>query len=132
MSMHRKLSVSGVLLGTLLFTPLLPAQNPAADLVLIHGHILTVDANDSVAQAIAVRHGIIVKVGTNAEVLEFAGNAPGARIIDLHGHTATPGLIDTLAFAADGVRAMGIQSIFGWKVLPEAGAAIEAPEITSA
>ena len=49
MSLHRKLSVSGVLLGTLLFTRILRAQNPAADLVLIHGHILTVDANDSVA-----------------------------------------------------------------------------------
>ena len=92
MSLHRKLSASGVLLGTLLFTQILAAQNPAADLVLIHGHILTVDANDSVAQAIAVRHGVIVKVGTDAEVLEFAGNAPGVRIIDLHGHTATPGL----------------------------------------
>jgi hypothetical protein len=42
MSLHRKLSVSGVVLGTLLFTRILPAQNPAADLVLIHGHILTV------------------------------------------------------------------------------------------
>jgi hypothetical protein len=32
-----------------------PRKTPAADLVLIHGHILTVDANDSVAQAVAVR-----------------------------------------------------------------------------
>jgi predicted amidohydrolase YtcJ len=45
---------------------MLPAQNPAADLVLIHGHILTVDANDSVAQAIAIRRGVIVKVGTGS------------------------------------------------------------------
>jgi predicted amidohydrolase YtcJ len=44
-----------------------------------------------VAQALAIRHGIIVKVGTDAEVLEFAGNAPGTRVIDLHGHTATQG-----------------------------------------
>jgi hypothetical protein len=49
MSLHCKLSASGVLLGTLLFTRILPAQDPAADLVLIHGHILTVDANDSVS-----------------------------------------------------------------------------------
>ena len=68
MSLHRKLSASSVLLGTLLFTLNFVAQNPAADLVLIHGHILTVDATDSVAQAIAVRHGVIVKVGTDAEV----------------------------------------------------------------
>ena len=119
MSLHRKLSVSGVLLGTLLFTRLLPAQDPAADLVLIHGHILTVDANDSVAQAIAVRHGVIVKVGTDAEVLEFAGNAPGARIIDLHGHTATPGLIDTHAHIADG----GVEELYGIKLSDAASVA---------
>lgn len=119
MSLHRKLSVSSVLLGTLLFTRLLPAQKPAADLVLIHGHILTVDANDSVAQAIAVRHGVIVKVGTDAEVLEFAGKAPGARIIDLHGHTATPGLIDTHAHIADG----GVEELYGIKLSDAASVA---------
>ena len=35
MSLHRKLSTSIVLLGTLLFTPMLPAQNPAADLATL-------------------------------------------------------------------------------------------------
>jgi predicted amidohydrolase YtcJ len=119
MSLHRKLTASSVLLGTLLFTRILPAQNPAADLVLIHGRILTVDADDSVAQAIAVRHGVIVKVGTDAEVLEFAGNAPGARIIDLHGHTATPGLIDTHAHIADG----GVEELYGIKLSDAASVA---------
>ena len=112
MSLHGKLSASCVLLSTLLFTRILPAQNPAADLVLIHGHILTVDANDSVAQAIAVRRGVIVKVGTDGEVLDFAGNAPGTHIIDLHGHTATPGLIDTHAHIADG----GVEELYGIKL----------------
>jgi len=78
------------------------AQNSSADLVLIHGHILTVDAKDAVAQAIAIRHGVIVKVGSDAEVLEFAGKGRGFRIIDLQGHTATPGLIDTHAHIAEG------------------------------
>jgi len=112
MSLNRKLSASSVLLATLLFPQNLPAQNLAADLVLVHGHILTVDANDSIAQAIAVRHGVIVKVGTDAEVLEFAGNAPGVRIIDLYGHTATPGLIDTHAHIADG----GVEELYGIKL----------------
>src|SRR5262249_28721079 len=96
----RKFTASSALLGWLLLTRTLPAQDPAADLVLIHGRILTVDANDSVAQAIAVRHGVIVKVGSDAEVLEFAGNIPGMRIINLHGRAATPGLIDTHAHIA--------------------------------
>src|SRR3984957_10392467 len=119
MSLNRKLSAASVLLGTLLLTPMLPAQNPAADLVLIHGHILTVDANDSVAQAIAVRRGVIVKVGTDAEVLEFVGNAPGTRIIDLHGHTATPGLIDSHAHIADG----GVEELYGIKLSDAASVA---------
>src|ERR1035437_7684791 len=119
MSLHRKLSVSGVLLGTLLFTRILPQQNPAAGLLLIHGHILTVDANDSVAQAIAIRRGVIVKVGTDADVLEFAANAPGTRVIDLHGHTATPGLIDTHAHIADG----GVEELYGIKLSDAASGA---------
>lgn len=112
MSLRRKLNASSVLLGTLLVTRILPAQNPVADLVLIHGHILTMDANDSAAQAIAVRHGVIVKVGSDAEVLEFVGKTPGARIIDLQGHTATPGLIDTHAHIADG----GVEELYGVKL----------------
>jgi len=100
----RSKSTSLVLLS-LLFAPFLIAQEPPADLVLIHGHILTVDAKDSAVQALAIRKGVIVRVGTDAEVLQFAGNAPGLRVIDLQGHTATPGLIDTHAhIAPDGVR----------------------------
>jgi hypothetical protein len=82
--------------------PLLIAQEPPADLVLIHGHILTVDARDSVAQAVAIRKHVIVKVGSDADVLEFAGKASGLHVIDLQGHTATPGLIDTHAHIANG------------------------------
>ena len=78
------------------------AQTASPDLVLIHGHILTVDPKDSVAQALAIRGGVIVKVGTDAEVLEFESEAHGLRVIDLRGHTVTPGLIDTHAHIADG------------------------------
>ena len=95
---------AGALMLMLIFlcARLVVAQDSAADLVLIHGHILTVDAKDSVAQAIAIRHGVIVKVGTDAEILALAGQSSGVRVIDLQGHTATPGLIDTHAHIADG------------------------------
>jgi predicted amidohydrolase YtcJ len=108
MSTHPKLRSTSALLATLLLGRILLAQSPNADLILLHGHILTVDGSDSIAQAIAIRHDIIVKVGTDAEVLEFAGNLPGMRIIDLHGHTATPGLIDTHAHIAEG----GVQELY--------------------
>ncbi|HEY6938957.1 MAG TPA: amidohydrolase family protein, partial [Terriglobales bacterium] len=98
---------------------MLAAQSPAADLVLLHGHILTVDAHDSVDQAIAIRHGVIVKVGSDAEVLQFAGNAPGIRTINLRGRTATPGLIDTHAHIAEG----GVAELYGVKLSDAASVA---------
>ena len=112
MLLHRKLTASGVLLSSFFSARIVSAQDPTVDLVMIHGHILTVDANDSVAQAIAVRHGIIMKVGTDAEVLQFAGRTPSTRVIDLHGRTATPGLIDTHAHIADG----GVKELYGIKL----------------
>jgi predicted amidohydrolase YtcJ len=112
MSLRRYPNLASALFLVLLFARILAAQSPAADLVLVHGRILTMDARDSVVQAIAIRHGVIVKVGSDAEVREFAGHAPGLRILDLHGRTATPGLIDTHAHIADG----GVQELYGVKL----------------
>jgi hypothetical protein len=74
------------------------AQTP--DLILVHGKILTVDAKDSIAQAIAIREGKIVAVGSDQDILQLA--AGKARVIDLQGKTATPGLIDAHAHLAMG------------------------------
>ncbi len=105
MSFDTRCRFAGALTLIFLCARLVAAQDSAADLVLIHGHILTVDAKDSVAQAIAIQHGVIVKVGTDAEILALAGKNSGVRILDLKGHTATPGLIDTHAhIAEDGAK----------------------------
>jgi predicted amidohydrolase YtcJ len=83
-----------------MFAALATAQT--ADMILIHGKILTVDTRDSVAEAVAIAKGKIVAVGSTAEIQPRAG--PGTRVIDLHGLTATPGLIDTHGhFAVGGV-----------------------------
>jgi predicted amidohydrolase YtcJ len=66
---------------------------PPADLVLVNGTVLTVDANDAVAQAVAIAGGKIVAVGTNDAIRTRVG--PATQVIDLRGRTATPGLIDT-------------------------------------
>ena len=74
---------------------------PPADLVLIHGKIITVDAADSIAQAVAIRGGKIVAVGSDQKIQALAGK--NTQTIDLQGRTATPGLIDSHAHvAADG------------------------------
>src|SRR5262245_47522151 len=64
-----------------------------ADMVMTNGTVITVDARDSVAQALAIAGGKIVAVGTDRQIQAFVG--PNTTRIDLHGRTVTPGLIDT-------------------------------------
>jgi predicted amidohydrolase YtcJ len=68
------------------------AEEPP-DLLLHSGKIVTVDGSFSIAQALAVRDGKIVAVGTNEAVRRLAG--PQTRQIDLEGGTVLPGLIDS-------------------------------------
>jgi predicted amidohydrolase YtcJ len=65
----------------------------AAPVALINGHIVTVDGDFSIAEAMLVEGERIVKVGTNAEITE--GLAAAATRIDLQGATVLPGLIDS-------------------------------------
>jgi len=64
-----------------------------ADIVLHNGKIVTVDSQFSIAQAIAVRDGKILKVGNDQAILPLAG--PNTKRINLQGRTVIPGLIDT-------------------------------------
>jgi len=78
----------------LTFPALASAQAVAdADLVLLNGKVITVDANDSIAEAVAIKGDRIKAVGTTREIAAMA--APGARRVDLKGRSVTPGLIDT-------------------------------------
>jgi hypothetical protein len=84
----------------LVLTPIrVHAQNIAPELVvypslmLVNGRILTVDSAFSVAQAIAVRDGKILAIGSDAEVRRLAG--PSTKVVDLQGKTVVPGFIDS-------------------------------------
>jgi predicted amidohydrolase YtcJ len=70
----------------------LRAQQPAPDLILSNGKIITVDERFTIAQAVAIRGDRIVAVGTSQDMARLAG--PGTRRIDLRGRALTPGLID--------------------------------------
>ena len=63
-----------------------------AALVLTNGKIVTMEAAQPVARAIAMRGGRILAVGSEAEVKRAAG--PGATVIDLRGRLAIPGFIE--------------------------------------
>jgi predicted amidohydrolase YtcJ len=73
-------------------SPLLKTPGGTADLILRNGTLLTVDAKDRIAQAVAISNGVIQKVGTDAEVSSF--NGPATKVVDLRGKTVTPGIID--------------------------------------
>jgi predicted amidohydrolase YtcJ len=76
-----------------------------ADLLLVNGRVLTMDARNATAEAVAVRDGKIVAVGTSREVASLAGGA--TRVIDLDGRTAMPGLTDChVHLASDASRAV--------------------------
>lgn len=71
-----------------------PPPTPAepADIIFHNGTIITIEENQPLAEAIAVRNGLIQAVGTDEEILTLQG--PDTIIIDLHGQTLMPGFID--------------------------------------
>ncbi|MEU3821798.1 amidohydrolase [Streptomyces sp. NPDC030392] len=64
-----------------------------ADLVFLGGRVVTVDADFSVASALAVTGGTITAVGARADVTPLIG--PRTRVIDLRGATLLPGINDS-------------------------------------
>jgi hypothetical protein len=61
-----------------------------ADHVLHNGKIVTVDGEFTIAEALAIRDGKVVEVGSNQEALRHAG--PQTKVIDLQERTVLPGL----------------------------------------
>lgn len=64
----------------------------AADLVLRNGNVVTVDPEHPAAEAVAVRDGEIVFVGSDDEIDAYV--SPETEVIDLAGKTAMPGFIE--------------------------------------
>ncbi len=69
----------------------LPNQEKA-DFILHNGKVLTVDANDSVQQAVAISGNTIDVLGSDLDVMALAG--PNTTLVNLQGHTLIPGIID--------------------------------------
>jgi predicted amidohydrolase YtcJ len=73
--------------------PPLPAPGMApASLVLVNGRIRTFDERRPFAEAVAIRGGLLVRVGEEAEARELVGEH--TRVLDLGGRLALPGLVD--------------------------------------
>ena len=63
------------------------------DLILLNGKIITLSPKDAIAEAVAVRDGKIIAVGTTPDIRTLAGAS--TRVVDLGGKCVTPGLVDS-------------------------------------
>jgi len=64
-----------------------------AEMILLNGHIWTLNPEKPEAEALAIVQNKIIKVGQNSELKRMAG--PQSKIIDLKGAFVLPGFIDS-------------------------------------
>lgn len=83
------------------------AVESPADLLVVNGKVLTVDAKFSTAEAVAIRDGLFVAVGSSADVQKLRGEK--TRVIDAHGKSVLPGLIDSHVHALGVAREHAVQ-----------------------
>jgi predicted amidohydrolase YtcJ len=69
-----------------------PMAKAVADTIYHGGPIVTVDDNNPTAEAVAVKEGKIVAVGSESDVMTWRGD--DTKVVDLGGKTLLPGFID--------------------------------------
>lgn len=99
------------------------AEDDPADLIVYHAKVVTVDAKFSVAEAVAVKGGRIVAVGTDDEVLRRKG--PNTKSIDAGGKTVLPGLYDSHTHPSGAATSEAGEPLPNLKSIPEVQAYIK-------
>ena len=85
----------------------LSGQTVVADVIYVGGNIITMNDTQPSAEALAVKNGNILGVGTKAKI-ENAYKGKATRVMDLAGKTLLPGFIDGHAHAQQfGSQAVG-------------------------
>ena len=84
--------VSALALAGIAFFAAACETREGVDLVLRGGTVATVDADNTMAEAVAIDDGWIVAVGSNADVDAYIGTQ--TEVIELDGRFAAPGLIE--------------------------------------
>jgi len=74
---------------------MLGSDQEKAETVLVNANVITMDCSNSRAQAVAVRDGKILAVGSKEDVSRSIGKT--TKIIDVKGKTVLPGFIDAHA-----------------------------------
>jgi predicted amidohydrolase YtcJ len=84
---------------------------PNADLIVENGRVLTMNPDNPRAEAVAVKDGRIVAVGSNASVRDLKGS--GTKVIDAGGGTVTPGFIEAHMHLFAGAAEIDHLQLFG-------------------
>jgi predicted amidohydrolase YtcJ len=91
--MKKQLFVIVLLLASVLFlSACTKHKSPAADSVLIHARIYTLNSKEPWVQAMAIRDGKIIAVGSDKEIAAYQG--PSTKVIDAKERLALPGFVD--------------------------------------
>lgn len=105
-----------VLLSVAFGTTLMPAEE-RADTVLLGGKIVTLDAQDQTDEAIALRDGVIVAVGDDAEISGLVDDQ--THVVRLKGRTVVPGFIESHTHALGVARSELVQPWVELHSIPE-------------
>ncbi len=104
-------------------------QPSAPDLIVHNANVLTIETDNPSAQAFAVRDGVFLHVGSDADTLELAG--PATEIVDAGGRTIIPGFNDAhlhaLAVPPGAVDLSGAETVDALVELLEARVATTEP-----
>lgn len=90
---RRREAITGAAASALVAATPFARSKSMNDLVIVNAKLTTLDRANPVAQAVAIRDGKFLKVGSEAEVRAAVG--PDAAIIDAGGRRVIPGLIDS-------------------------------------
>lgn len=99
-----------VLVSVVLATVASCQTQQKADLLLIHGKIYTVDSAFTRAEALAVKDGKILAVGSDAEIQK---NYSSAETVDLGGKAVYPGFIDAHGHFVEYGSALFTATLYG-------------------
>jgi len=104
MELYRVAARKFITVGACILLPLLSGlHGQKADMIFIHGRIVTLDAKERMAEAMAVTDGKLTRVGSDKEVMAEAG--PATKVVDLEGRMVLPGLIESHCHSVGAARA---------------------------
>jgi predicted amidohydrolase YtcJ len=96
-----------VVFSTILAATILVSARPrsAADAIITHGRVYTLDVQHPWSQAVAITDGKIVSVGEDTQIEKLRG--PGTKVVDAGGRLVLPGFVDCHIHFLDGSLSLG-------------------------